>query len=348
MGREENYGPETEEIERGPEEIGRETEETGRETEKKRHKKRAGKKSGRAGRKFLSLLQHIALAVMVIAVFVVAGASGFRVDTFQDTYTLGYSLYDQSKSYEDTGVFTSLFGWALSDVVRHGVVSGQMETDGDFDGSKVIDVTAYNYRQTELPEQYVTVEYRLEDLLKWQSYGFETRTETMTPEQADAFLADRTMLTLAPSESADENAEVAVTESDSRAGDGLYQTDVSGNLLSRMWVYTGGDGYQAEAADEAYTADGMPLLTEQYAYAGSEDYDGGLERNNILVGDPLLHQPLLLGRPGRQRRDHPPGRIYAGGHLLDHHHQGRGDPLPHCGRGGYRRRVHLYPGEPRL
>ena len=38
MGREENYGPETEEIERGPEEIGRETEETGRETEKKRHK----------------------------------------------------------------------------------------------------------------------------------------------------------------------------------------------------------------------------------------------------------------------------------------------------------------------
>ncbi len=249
----------------------------------KQGKKRTGKRGG-AGRKFLGLLQHIALAVVVIALFVVTGASGFRVNTFQGTYTLGYSLYDQSKRYEDTDVFVNLFGWALSDVMRHGVVSGQMETDGSFDGSKVIDVTAYNYRQTELPAQYVTAEYYLEDLLKWQNYGFETRTETMTQEQADSFLADRTRLTFAASDGLNEDAAYLIGEDGgeySRTSAGLYQTDVSGNLLgSQMWVYTDGDGYPAEVTDAgvaAYTDDGEPLL-EEYA-----DADGYPVRNNILV-----------------------------------------------------------------
>ena len=255
----------------------------GKRTAGKQGTKRAGKRGG-AGRKFLSLVQHIALAVVVIAVCVVAGASGFRVDTFQGTYRQGYSLSDQSKHYEETDVFKNLFGWACSDVIRHGVVSGQMETDGGFDGSKVIDVTAYNYRQTELPAQYVTAEYYLEDLLKWQNYGFETRTEIMTPEQADAFLADRTRVTFASLDELNEDAAALIREAGddySRTGDGLYQTDVSGNLLGSMWIYTDdGEPLTAEEYTEAeatYTDDGELLLEEQ------ADADGSLERNNILV-----------------------------------------------------------------
>ena len=276
MGKEETNRPGTEELEERTAERGAAadgeamTADAERPSGEKR-KKRAGKKAGGAGRKFLGLAQHIALAVMVIAVCVVAGASGFRVDAFQNTYTLGYSLYDQSKNYEDTGLFTGMFGWVFSDVVRHGVMSGQMETDGRFDGSKVIDVTAYNYRQTELPAQYVTAEYRLEDLLKWQSYGFETRTETMTPEQAAAFLSDRTRLTIASSDGTDGSAEVVVTASDSRADDGLHQTDVSGNVLgNQLWVYTDGGGTYAESTDG-----GEATYTDE-----DEDY---LERNNLLV-----------------------------------------------------------------
>ena len=281
MGKEETNRPGTEELEERTAERGAAadgeamTADAERPSGEKR-KKRAGKKAGGAGRKFLGLAQHIALAVMVIAVCVVAGASGFRVDAFQNTYTLGYSLYDQSKNYEDTSLFTGMFGWVFSDVVRHGVMSGQMETDGRFDGSKVIDVTAYNYRQTELPAQYVTAEYRLEDLLKWQSYGFETRTETMTPEQAAAFLSDRTRLTIASSDGTDGSAEVVVTASDSRADDGLHQTDVSGNVLgNQLWVYTDGGGTYAESTD-----DGEATYTDE-----DENYpeENNLERNNLLV-----------------------------------------------------------------
>ena len=65
-------------------------------------------------------------------------------------------------------------------------------TDEAFDGDKVVDVTAYNYRSGGLPEQYVTADYRLGDLLKWNSFGFEYSGREMTGEEAFLFLAEAT------------------------------------------------------------------------------------------------------------------------------------------------------------
>lgn len=230
------------------------------------------KENNKVGRKFLRFLQHTALAVTAAAVCVTVGASGFRAGAFQKTYTMHFSLEDRSKSYEATDMFLNLLGAELSDAVRHGVVSGQMETDGRFDGRKVIDVTAYNYRQIGLPGQYVTAQYYLEDLLKWQSYGFETRTETMTPEQSAAFLSPLTRVTFASLSDLDSYLGYEVGENGN--DDGLYQEDVSGNQL---WVYTDDDGYgyQVKIAD-AYDEE----TVAESPYADEED---GLERCNILV-----------------------------------------------------------------
>ncbi len=159
-------------------------------------KKKKAKKGNHAARTFLRIVQHTSLAVMMVSVFIVAIGSTVRVEGFRSKY--GFNMYtmDQKQTYEESELFDNIFGYAVADIIRHGVVSGQLESEGSFDGRKVIDVTAYNYRDIGLPEQYVTASYYLEDLLKWQNYGFEWTGTEMTAAQAQNFLADRTRVTV--------------------------------------------------------------------------------------------------------------------------------------------------------
>lgn len=164
-------------------------------TTPKKQKKRTGK--NRKGLKALLLtLQHAALAIMVFSVIVVTVGSTVRYEGVHSEGSYSYiRSADPGTPFEDSDAFNHIFGYAVADVIRYGVVSSQMETQGAFDGDKLVDVTAYNYRNSGLPEQYVTVNYRLEDLLKWQTYGFVYNTVEMTDAEAARFLADTTQVT---------------------------------------------------------------------------------------------------------------------------------------------------------
>lgn len=163
--------------------------------ERRRRKKKAGK--NRSGVKALLLvLQHAALAIMVFAVIVVAACTTVRIEGVHSKGSYSYiRSADPGTPFEDSDAFNYIFGYAVADVIRYGVVSGQMETMGAFDGDRLVDVTAYNCRSSVLPEQYVTVNYRLEDLLKWQSYGFIYNNVEMNGAEAAKFLADTTQVT---------------------------------------------------------------------------------------------------------------------------------------------------------
>lgn len=163
--------------------------------EKKQKKKKAGK--NRSGLKALLLiLQHAALAIMVFAVIVVAACTTVRIEGVHSKGSYSYiRSADPGTPFEDSDAFNYIFGYAVADVIRFGVVSSQMETKGAFDGEKLVDVTAYNNRNSGLPDEYVTVSYRLEDLLKWQSYGFTYNEVEMTGAEAADFLADTTQVT---------------------------------------------------------------------------------------------------------------------------------------------------------
>lgn len=164
-------------------------------TEKKKRKKRTGKNRGGL-KALLLLLQHAALAIMVFAVIVVTVSTTVRIEGVHSNGSYSYiRSSDPGTPFEDSDAFNYIFGYAVADVIRFGVVSSQMETKGIFDGEKLVDVTAYNYRSSGLPEEYVTVSYRLEDLLKWQSYGFIYNTVDMTGAEAADFLADTTQVT---------------------------------------------------------------------------------------------------------------------------------------------------------
>ena len=165
----------------------------------KRRKKERPPKSRRGLRAALRVVQHIALGGMALSMIVVMVGTTMQIQSANHSWggTVSYVSYtpDPGTPFEESRVFNQIFGHAAADIIRFGVVSSQLETDGVFDGGKIVDVTAYNYRNSGLPEKYVTANYRLEDLLKWQKYGFEWTTETMTEAEATDFLAKKTQIT---------------------------------------------------------------------------------------------------------------------------------------------------------
>lgn len=190
-----------------------------REDKRKREKVQKPKKARRGLRTFLRILQHAALAAMVFSLIVTIACGTVRFEglhgggTFRDLFFRWPGEY-----YEQTDFFNSILGYAAADIIRFGVVSMQMETEGAFDGKKLVDVTAYNHRSEGISDDYVTAIYRLEDLLKWQKYGFEFSTKEMTETEASSFLAKTTQLTIsAPLEDTDKKSTVQyeIVESDS-------------------------------------------------------------------------------------------------------------------------------------
>ena len=195
-------------------------------------RKKKVKRGNHAARMFLCIVQHLSLAVMVLSVFIVAIGSTVYVEGFRSRG--GFNMYtmDRKQKYEESELFGNIFGYAAADIIRLGVVSGQLETDGVFDGRKLIDVTAYNFRDIGLPERYVTAGYYLEDLLKWQNYGFEWTGTEMTGAQARDFLADQTRVTVIDPDSKYYNtSDASYLKSDVESY--TFVNDVSSNQL---WV----------------------------------------------------------------------------------------------------------------
>ena len=246
-------------------------------------KEKKPKKSNIVLQKALFFIQHAAMTIMVIALLVTAGHSVIRVEGFRTTATFGMYSLDRHGAYEDSEIFNMLFGYALSDVVRQGVVSSQLETEGHFDGKKIIDVTAFNYRDAGLPEQYVTAEYYLEDLLKWNNYGFEWSSTQMTQSQARNFLADKTRVTIVdPTSRYYNTSDANYLKSDIETY--TFVSDVSANQL---WVdmddYDGFvDGYPTEST-EAGSVDRSILVQSEIIDETTDHDDKTIGRYNVLV-----------------------------------------------------------------
>lgn len=261
----------------------------GKEEKEKEEKEQKPKQKSHMGRGLLHILQHIALGVAALSVLIVASGSNVCVDGFRQHLDYSMLAQDQNGAYEESEMFNSILGYAAADIIRYGVVSSQLETDGRFDGSKVVDVTAYNYRDIGLPEQYVTAEYSLEDLLKWSNYGFEWSATDMTEAQAEKFLADKTRVTVIDPESKYYNtSDASYLKSDIKSY--TFVNDVSANrLVAGTDDYDGFvDGYNSEirviTENASESTDGMEayeIVVADERYASEED--SGVSVYNILV-----------------------------------------------------------------
>ena len=145
--------------------------------------------------KITTLLQHILAAFIAFSlVFIFAGTSIIITGAKGD---YSYTLYesDRNRTYEDSYLFNNILGNNLSDVIRLIAIRSQLETAGEYDSEKTIDVTAYVNKGTTLPGDYITAVYTVSDLLKWAQSGFVYETRSFTEDESASFLNSVTTYT---------------------------------------------------------------------------------------------------------------------------------------------------------
>ena len=142
----------------------------------------------RSTRSILLMLQHLLIVTAAVSILAVLTGSSVMLTGVDENYSYSMDVGEKEESFEDSLLFNHIFGRGVTDVARMVAVRSQLETDGQFDGNKIIDVATFYYRYGGLPDQYVTAKYYLEDLIKWAQYGFEYEEKWFTGEQADEFL----------------------------------------------------------------------------------------------------------------------------------------------------------------
>ncbi|WP_026515939.1 sensor histidine kinase [Butyrivibrio sp. MC2021] len=143
----------------------------------------------------IRLIQHILAAVTAVLFILVLTGSDIIISGVKGDYS--YNLYesDKNRSYEDSYLFNNILGNNLSDVIRLAAQKSQLETRGEYDGEKKLDVTAYVNRNSVLFGDYLTAVYKVSDLLKWAQAGFTYETRSFTQEESAAFLSSSTTYT---------------------------------------------------------------------------------------------------------------------------------------------------------
>lgn len=144
----------------------------------------------------LFLIQQIVAVIAAVCIVTASAGSMLNISSEFQRYNFFLNPFEYDMEFEETDVFNTMLEKGIRDAVRMSVIKSQLETDGEFDGNKKIDVTAYVNRAEQLSGSYVTANYRLEDLLKWGKYGLEYTGKVFdTRQEMNAFLASKTTYT---------------------------------------------------------------------------------------------------------------------------------------------------------
>ncbi len=139
----------------------------------------------------LGALQHLALAFVIMIIVSVAQNSVIQVENlYGEMKHHQLDIFETAEKFEDTAVFSDMFDNAVNDLLTLVVIKGQLETDGVYDGEKLIDVTAYVNRREAVNKCPVTAVYRLDDLVKWSKNGITMATLSLTKKDFVDFFRD--------------------------------------------------------------------------------------------------------------------------------------------------------------
>ena len=128
----------------------------------------------------LGFLQHLLAMCIMVALAAILFHSYLTVQTMDGPTTYALAPLDAEPEFEDSDLFRDIFQTAVADITRLVVIKGQLETGGEFDTSKLIDVTEYANRKGNGNNCPVTAVYELEDLIKWGKYGVEYTNRAMS------------------------------------------------------------------------------------------------------------------------------------------------------------------------
>lgn len=151
------------------------------------------KKRGKGPLLFLHFLQHLFfVAAAALGMMVLLGTC-VAIETKGGTEIYNISHDADNASFEDSNMFNQMLGNSVSDIICYGAIRAQMETDGEFDPRKKIDVAAFAERYYGLSSEYITADYYLNDLIKWAQAGFQYDTVSLTPREEIEFLGKQSI-----------------------------------------------------------------------------------------------------------------------------------------------------------
>lgn len=97
-------------------------------------------------------------------------------------------LERRNTEFEESSLFTGILKDQIADITRMCVIRNQMETNGVYNGKKIIDISAFANRDDVVAYDNVTACYFLDDLIKWGNYGFDFETIGNRSELYDRYL----------------------------------------------------------------------------------------------------------------------------------------------------------------
>lgn len=113
-------------------------------------------------------------------------------DSTEQRIIYDINLFSSEKRFEDTSTFDDMLIKAIKEIIRYNVAKSQLEVDGKFDGTKIIDIEAFVNRKNNLRREtdivpvsssMIPLTYYLEDLIKWDKYGFLYNEVIMSEEE---------------------------------------------------------------------------------------------------------------------------------------------------------------------
>lgn len=134
-------------------------------------------KMKRGMREIMIWINRIAAVSLSVCMVFICATSVIHLDMgkFVRTY-VQTPLERERVLFEDTEIYQDVLQNQIIDITRMCVIRNQMETNGVYNGKKVIDISEFANREELMETETVSAQYYLDDLIKWGNYGFDFET----------------------------------------------------------------------------------------------------------------------------------------------------------------------------
>ena len=128
----------------------------------------------------LCIIQHLIAAGILLSVATLMLNSFIEVKSIDGSHIYKIFPVENGLEFEESEIYQDLFRASVSDIMHLVAIKGRLETEGVFDGEKIVDITAYAKEMGIDSGCSHTVCYELDDLIKWGKRGVTNTTHVMT------------------------------------------------------------------------------------------------------------------------------------------------------------------------
>lgn len=146
-------------------------------------------KTKRGLRGIVLWVNRMAIVTMAVCLVLLYVSSVIEVKGEKSVYRYQRTPVERQRTdFEDSSLFTQILKDQAADITRMCVIRNQMETNGVYNGRKIIDISSFANRDDIMAEESVTARYFLDDLIKWGNYGFDFETIGSRSQLYDRYL----------------------------------------------------------------------------------------------------------------------------------------------------------------